>query len=58
MTRKARVVSQAWLWSSGVGDGLVDQQPGRLVELGVAEEGGGHELPGVGDVLEPAGELL
>src|SRR5215207_5602313 len=40
-----------------VGDGLVNQQPGRLVELGVAQQGGGDELPGAGDVLEPAGEL-
>src|ERR687897_1937412 len=40
-----------------VGDGLVDQQPGRLVELGVAQGGGGHDPPGVGDTLNPAGEL-
>jgi hypothetical protein len=39
-----------------VGDGLVDQEPGRLVELGVPQEGGGHEPPGVRDILEAAGE--
>src|SRR5918992_131535 len=40
-----------------VGDGLVDQQPGRLVELAVAEQGVGDEPPGAGDVLEAAAEL-
>src|SRR5215213_3629072 len=39
-----------------VGDGLVDQQPGRLVELGVAQQGD-DELASVRDVLEPAREL-
>jgi transcriptional regulator with XRE-family HTH domain/DNA polymerase III delta prime subunit len=40
-----------------VGDGLVHQQPGRLVELGVAQQGGGNEPPCVRHVLEAAGEL-
>src|SRR6266545_5161311 len=40
-----------------VGDGLVHEQPGRLVGLRVAQQGAAHELPYDMQLVEPPGEL-